>query len=397
MEEKTPQTRPSDPHRRHVFIWKLLQWPMRLIGWLKFGFIPTIERVEGPFLLVSNHNTNWDPILVSSSFPEGQMYFVASEHIFRSPIAGRLVAWAQDPIPRQKGGSAANTVKAMLRRLKAGYNVAVFPEGNRSWDGVTGRFPSSIGKLAKTCGATLVTYRLSGGYFASPRWSGNSSRRGKMRGRVTGVYTPEQLRAMSVEQINERIREGISEDAYEDARKAPVRWRGRKLAEHLETLLYLCPACGRFHTLVSRDDTLRCRCGLSARYLPTGFLAGEGLPFDNLRDWNRWQNRELRRRCAEPGEKPILSDTEITADEVAFARGQKRLGKGEMKLFADRLELPGVSVALSEISGMSVMGPQRLFVGAGGRSFELRSNQPRCMIKYITACAALTGREDLGV
>ncbi|MBR6207503.1 MAG: 1-acyl-sn-glycerol-3-phosphate acyltransferase [Oscillospiraceae bacterium] len=397
MEEKKT-VRSPDPHRRHVLIWKLFWWPVRLIAWLKFGFVPVSERVKGPFLLVCNHNTDWDPLLVGSSFWDGQMYFVASEHIFRSPLLGRLIAWAQDPIPRQKGGSAATAVKAMLRCLKAGHNVAVFPEGNRSWDGVTGEFPTSIGKLCRSCGATLVTYRLSGGYFASPRWSGSSSRRGRMRGRVTGVYSPEELKSMTAEEINARIREGIFEDAYEEARKDPVRYRGRRLAEHLETLLYLCPGCRRYHTLESKGDTLRCRrCGLQVRYLPTGFLEGENLPFDNLRDWNRWQEQELRARCRLAAEEAVVSDTGIVAEEVFSARGQKRLGKGEMRLYWDRLELPGLTIPLREIEGMSVMGAQRLFVGAGGRSYQLRSDHPCSMIQYVAACRFLTGREDLGV
>ena len=47
-------------------------------------------------------------------------------------------------------------------------NVCVFPEGNRTWDGVTAKFLPSIGKLARSSGASLVTYKLTGGYFASP-------------------------------------------------------------------------------------------------------------------------------------------------------------------------------------------------------------------------------------
>ena len=111
---------PRDPHRRHEILWRIFWAPVRLIAWLKFGFVPVKARVKGPFLLVSNHNTNWDPLLVGCSFFREQMYFVASEHIFRSPLAGKLIAWAQDPIPRQKGGSAAATVKARIGNTTPG-------------------------------------------------------------------------------------------------------------------------------------------------------------------------------------------------------------------------------------------------------------------------------------
>ena len=149
-------------HAWHAFIWKIFGPAVRLITRILFGY--TCERVEvdGPFLLLCNHNTDLDPLMLRTSFPQ-QMYFIASEHVVRTGLGGRLIRWLQDPIPRQKGSSASSAVLAALRRLKAGCNVAVFPEGHRSWDGVTDSFPAATGKLvhsAAAAGASLVTYRL---------------------------------------------------------------------------------------------------------------------------------------------------------------------------------------------------------------------------------------------
>ena len=314
--------------RRHVFVWKALRPLAKLICWIKFGFTCEKTNVKGPYLLVSNHVTNWDPILVACSFPE-QTYFVTSEHLLRAGLGGKLVGWLQSPIPRQKSGSAASTVLTMMRYLRRGMNVCVFPEGNRTWDGVTAEFLPSIGKLARSSGASLVTYKLTGGYFASPRWAGNSIRRGKMHGEAVRVYSPEELRAMSPQEINERIVSDLHEDAYERQRKNPVRFEGKALAEHLERLLFLCPKCGRMHTLQSRDDTVRCwKCGFSFRYLPTGFLVGEDIPFDNLRDWTRWQKGEIVRLCDEAGDKPIFTDTDAAEGGDPGKRDHRRIAHG---------------------------------------------------------------------
>ena len=384
------------PRKRHEFLWKLLRPLAAFIVWLRFGFHAVPAKVEGPFMLVCNHVTNWDPILAGCSFKE-PMYFVASEHILRSGLAGKLIAWAMDPIPRQKSGSAAGTVMAMTRRLRKGYSVAVFPEGNRTWDGVTGSFLPSIGKLARTSGASLVTYKLTGGYLASPRWSGDSARRGRMEGRVVKVYSPGELKAMTPAAINEAIGRDLHEDACARARKNPIRFRGRRLAEHLETLLFLCPKCGS-GALQSKDDQVRCwKCGFTFRYLPTGFLAGEDLPYDNIRDWNAWQTGEIRRMCDEAGDDPIFTDTGVRTDQVLFASDTKALGKGEMRLYRDRLELPGVTVPLAELSGMALMGPQDLYVSTKDNHYLVRSNLVRCMVKYLTACSHLRGDAELGV
>ena len=388
---------PVKARRRHVFLWKYTRFLTRFVTWLRFGFVGRQSDLKGPFLLVSNHNTNWDPILVHASFRE-QIYFVSSEHVLRSRVWGKFIRWAQDPIPRQKSGSAAGTVMAMLRRLRDGYSVCVFPEGNRSWDGVTRPFPPAIGKLARTAGVPLVTYRLIGAYFASPRWSGDSPRRGRVRGAVVRVYTPEELKAMTPAQVDGHIREDLFEDAYARQRKNPIRFEGRRLAEHLETMLFLCPKCGRLHTLTSKNDTVRCwKCGFSFRYLPTGYLAGDDLPFDELKRWYAWQEGEIRRMCAEAGESPIFTDADMTADEVFSAKGERFLGRGDVRLYRDRLELPGVTVPVSEITGMSIMGPQDLYVGTRDHNYLIRSELVRCTVKYISAISCLTGRSDLGV
>ena len=396
MEEK--HGREKDPRRRHRIVWKLLRPLAKLVSWLRLGFRAVPARVKGPYLLVCNHVTDWDPVLVACSFPE-QHYYVASEHLMRSGLGGKLVSWAQAPMPRQKGGNAAGTVLAMMRHLKKGDSVAFFPEGNRCWDGVTGSFLSSSGKLARSSGVKLVTYRLEGGYFVSPRWGGSSIRRGRMRGRVVNVYSPEKLKAMTPGEINAAIARDLAEDAYARARSDPARYRSRRSAEHMETLLFICPKCGMLHSLRSKNDTVRCwKCGFSFRYLPTGFLAGEGLPFDNLRDWNRWQEGEIARICrdVQPG-KPIFTDSDVICDRVSFAEGTHAIGSGEMRLFSDRLELPGVTVALDALSGIALRGAQDLYISSGEETYLIRSSVVKCMVKYISACRILTGNGDLGV
>ena len=396
MEEQ--KTAERDPRRRHRIVWRLARPLARLIVWLRLGYRTELSRIRGPFLLLCNHVTDWDPVLVGAGMHQ-QFYYVASEHLFRSGLGGKLVNWLQAPIPRQKGGSAAGTVLTILRRLKAGDSVGIFPEGNRCWDGVTGELLPSVGKLARTAGVKLVTYRLEGGYFVSPRWSGSSIRRGRMRGGVVNVYAPEQLRAMTPAEITAHITEDLHEDAYARQRSDPARYLSRRGAEHMETLLFICPRCGMLHSMQSKKNTVRCwKCGFSFRWLPTGFLAGEGLPADNLRDWVRWQQGELERLCqrSSPG-KPVFTDADVTCSRVEFSRGVDSLGSGEMRLFSDRLELPGVTVPLDRLDGIALQSAQDLYVSDSENTYLVRSRLVKCMVKYISACRILTGKKELGL
>lgn len=386
-------------HGRHVFVWKFLQPIARLLVKLKFNYTAPVYAPRGPYIVLANHVTDWDPILLGASFSD-QMYFVASEHIFRLGFLSKVLLWLQAPIARQKGGNAAGTVKAMLRTLKDGFNVALFPEGNRTWDGLTRDYPASTAKLVRSCGASLVTFRMKGGYFSSPRWAGSKTRRGRMKGELVGVYSPEQLRAMTVGEINELIRRDLHEDAYAEQKNEAVAFKGARLAEHLETLLFICPRCGAMHRMVSRDDSFRCEaCGYELRYLPTGYFAGKDPVFTEISPWNDWQTEKIFVLCDEAGDGVIFSDDAMELRQVDSAKGSVLVGKGTMKLYRDRLELPGgITLHKDEISGMALRGASDMYIGTfDGRNYELHTGKVRCTLKYLTAASRLGCSVGVGV
>ena len=384
-----------DKHKRHQRSWRFFNPLVRLITRVLFRYRWKKTAVEGPFLLVCNHNTDLDPLMIAAAFPRQQMYFIASEHLMRAGLGGRIVRFLQEPIARQKGGNANAPVMTALRHLKSGYNVAFFPEGNRSWDGVTARFPASTGKFVRTAaatGASLVTYRLDGAYFASPRWSGGSIRKGRIDGGVVGVYKSEELKAMRPEAINALIRRDISVDDYALQAEKQLSFKGKHLAQHLETMLFLCPLCGRADALHSEGDTLCCECGAVLRYLPTGFLSGDW-PFTTLHEALDWQSEQLRRTCESAGEEPIFTDSTMLCHEVETATGLTLMGQGSMSLYKDRLCLPGITLPLEDIRGISIRGAQNIYFGTDKNTYQLTSPEVRNMLRYLQAIEMLTGKE----
>ncbi|MGI5937086.1 MAG: lysophospholipid acyltransferase family protein [Oscillospiraceae bacterium] len=373
--------------RRHLIVWKLFRWAAS--PWLrrKFNFEPIPADVEGPYLILANHNTDWDPFLVALSFRQ-HMYFVASEHIFRWGLLSRLIRWLFDPISRLKGTLATDTVMAVMRRLRRSFNVCLFAEGNRSWNGVTCDILPSTGKLARICGATLVTYKLEGGYFTSPRW-GVSLRRGKMRGYVVGVYPPEVMSKMTVEEINALIKRDLFEDAYARQQENPVPFKGKRIVEALETTLFICPKCRKIGTLKSRDDRISCDCGLNLRFTEYGFFEGDYLPFDNITDWDRWQAQQLCQLVQSGGDEPLFTDNNIDIVEILDKHKYVRLGRGQLKLWRDRLEFAGQAFPLKDITGISIHGAQAINLGVGSRNFELNCRSRFCGRKYMMAYEVL--------
>ena len=174
----------------HRIVYAILRWPVALFLWIKFNYrFKVAKGLPDSYIVLSNHVTDFDPLFVALSFPR-QMYFVASEHIARWKNAFKFIRFGFDPIMRYKGSVAASTVMEVLRRVRAGNRVCIFAEGARSWDGITNPILPATGKMVKSARCALVTYKIVGGYFASPNWSeGCGTRRGFIRGDVVNVYT----------------------------------------------------------------------------------------------------------------------------------------------------------------------------------------------------------------
>ena len=349
--------------RRHVrafrFFSALLRPWIRLL--LRYRGEP-IPDPGGPVFVLSNHNTDLDCILVGLS-ARRQIYFVATETIVRMGLLGKLVKRYFDPILHRKGVQGAATVRAILERIRAGFSVALFPEGNRSFDGRTCPIPPATGKLARMCGATLVTYRLTGGYLTSPRW-GRGLRKGRMTGTVVGIYSPEALKAMSAAEVQAVIERDLWTDAYEEQKNEPVRYRGRARAEYLESMLFACPSCCSFGSLRSRKHRLFCNCGFDATFTETGFLESA--------DGARYTVTELDSAQRE-ALAALPDDGCIFSDEVTL----RRIGKGHeviseaavtLKAFRNRFE---AGEPLEQIDAMSIVQRNRLLIYPAGNNGHL--------------------------
>ena len=76
--------------QKRLRIWRFLYWLARPFLMRRFAYTPERFAGEGPCLIVANHVTTWDPLLLALSFPDNPIRFVASEHIFRHGWVSRL-------------------------------------------------------------------------------------------------------------------------------------------------------------------------------------------------------------------------------------------------------------------------------------------------------------------
>ena len=380
--------------RFHKIVYALLRIILLPFLTLRFRFRYEKAKIKNnPYIVLANHNTNWDPLLVALSFPK-QMYFVASDHIFRWGIISKIIRFLVSPIARIKATPDPRTVMDIFGAVKKGANVCIFAEGNCSFFGETGYISPATGKMVKRSGAALITYRLDGGYFTSPRWS-KTIRRGAMHGAPVAEYSPKQLSQMTDDEVNSIIQRDLYVNAYETQRENPVAYKGRKKAEHLETIFYLCPKCGSFSSIISRRNEFSCPCGFAASYTSFGSLESstkEPLEFSTIIDWGKWQNEMLNRKTdffhALSPDIPIISDEDQTIFSVIRAKSNIALSSGRLCLYNDRLTLETeqndtLVFPISEISDMAILQQMDLIFFTAGKCYEVKSPYPRSALKYL--------------
>jgi len=360
------------------FFYSLLRPPVILLLRLKFGYkFDKAKNLPDNYIVLSNHATDFDPLFVASSFPR-QMYFVASEHISRWKVFP-LIKFLVDPIIRRKGTVAASTVTDVLRRTRKGASVCIFAEGVRTWDGVTCPILPSTGRLVKSSGCGLVTYKITGGYFASPNWSeGSGTRRGPVHGAPVSVLTKEQIDAMSVDEINELINRDLYENAYERQLALRGRYKGSNLAEHLENLLFICPECGAHDCFSSSGSKVACSaCDFSFEYDSYGMLSGA--PFDTVYDFSRWQTEKV----AEDARNQTLYASPSAKLSLIGKDGESVAAEGPLYMDGHSITCGDLSIALDDITNMDIHGRHAVVFAANGGYYELTPAMGSNAIKYL--------------
>ena len=330
--------------RRHRWLWTHCLPLVRAVLRLKYGpfDFPPAPELEGSYIVLPNHACGADQFFVAFSFIKKHMYFVASEHAFRKKLLGAIMRFATGPISRVKGTVAASTVFSILRWLRQGVPICIFPEGNRSWNGRTGPLHPTTAKLLKTAGVPVVTYRIEGGYLTDPRWS-KTLRRGRLRGGVVHVYPAEELKKMTLPEIEARISTDLWVDADESQRRDPVPYLGRRKAEGLEEALFLCPKCGKAGTLRGEGDAFTCACGFRTVYGDLGFF-DEASPFRSVAAWDDWQQEELLRRAREG--RAAFADEGAELWRIGEDHGETLLASGRVDLDSRSLRLGTLEIPL---------------------------------------------------
>lgn len=131
----------------------------KLLVGLRIEGVDNVPR-EGGVLLVSNHVSNGDPVLVSIACPR-PAHFMAKKELFAVPVLG----WAMrkfGEFPVDRGNADRAAIRRSLATLEQGVVLGMFPEGTRSKSGALKPALAGAGLIALRGNAPIVPVAVIG-------------------------------------------------------------------------------------------------------------------------------------------------------------------------------------------------------------------------------------------
>ncbi len=371
---------------RHRVVRNILNGILGPYSRLTYGIRVEKFREQGKrqYLILFNHQTAFDQFFVGMAF-RGPVYYLASEDLFSNGWVSSLIRFLVAPIPIKKQTTDIAAVKKCLAVAKEGGTIAIAPEGNRTYSGKTEYMNPAIVPLAKKLGLPIALYRLEGGYGVQPRWS-DVNRRGRMRGYVSEVIEPEEYAAMTNEQLQARIEQGL----YVNEAVADCLFRHAKRAEYLERAMYVCPTCG-LSTFESGGSRITCkRCGLAVQYGEDKRLTGVGcaFPFTFVNDWYTYQQQFVQQLdLSAYTEIPMYQEQAQFSQVFLQERKQCLAENAAVALYGDRItvnvpDAPKV-FPFDEVSAVTVLGRNKLNIYHNDCVFQLKGNKRFNALKYV--------------
>ena len=254
-----------------------------------------LRDLPAPYIALCNHQSFFDMYYTNRLFQNAKANpsYVVNKHFVSHP-AIRKIAVKSGVIPKKLFYPDLAVPVQIMRMLKKGYPVIIFPEARLSVDGRNYPIVDKSAAFYRRLRTDLVIVKIRGSYFAKPKW--------RKRFFHTDVFvsaerviTKEEIAAMSDDALNRLIDEALAYDASEETVGA---FRQKDKAKGLGNILYRCADCGALYSTKGVGSALVCSaCGgehrLNERYLFDGEPGSIGAYYAKIKDLEKAELSEL--------------------------------------------------------------------------------------------------------
>jgi len=274
---------------------RLLSWGALLGKQYKVEKI-NMEGLKPPYLMLSTHMHFIDfELAATGTWPHRVNNVVNIDGYMGRPWLLELIG----AICTRKFTSDVHLVKSINRVLKKGDILGLYPEARYTLCGTTSFLPDSLGKLIRMMKVPVVVVKHRGNHLYAPCWDFRHKRKVPMHTTLELVLTPEQIKTMSVDELNSFIQKAFAYDDYRYQKENNIRITEPYRAQGLHKVLYQCPHCGKEFDMRSDGAEIFCTaCGKRWLWEETGDLrALEGeTEFTHIPDWYEWERLNVRKQ-----------------------------------------------------------------------------------------------------
>ncbi|MBO7403158.1 MAG: 1-acyl-sn-glycerol-3-phosphate acyltransferase [Lachnospiraceae bacterium] len=191
------------------FYRRLLYDPTSIV--LFFGRVHVLttgleKMPEGRFLLVSNHRSNFDPIVTWHVLEKYDLAYISKFENFKVPIWGRIIRKCCFlGINRTDAREGLKTIIKAVKLLKADeVSIGIYPEGTRSKDARLSQFHAGSFKTAQQAGVPVVVMTVRGTEKIHKNFP---FRKSNVNVDILEVIPAEEAKALKTQELSEKVRE----------------------------------------------------------------------------------------------------------------------------------------------------------------------------------------------
>lgn len=289
-----------------------------------------MEGLKPPYMILSNHMSFVDFELTALGTRMDKVNNVVNIDGYYK--RAWLMEWI-GAICTRKYTMDLHLLKSIRKVLERGDVLCMYPEARYSPCGTTSYIPESVGMLVKKNKVPVVAVVHRGNYLHSPFWDFRRKRKVPLHTTMTKILTPEEIQNMTVDQINDKIKEALTYNDYKYQQDNNILIKEPYRAEGLHKILYQCPSCKTESQMSSKGTEIFCRhCGKRWTLNENGTLkANEGVTeFTQIPDWFEWEREQVTAQV-ESGEYSVVDSVDVFSMPVC----NKFIKLGKAKLTHD--------------------------------------------------------------
>lgn len=311
------------------FLYRKIEKPSKWLACLiRFGFRLICKRRNVEFLYdddylkmqhqqmiyLCQHRSRCDYIYVFAGLKRSDMHILCGYQNIFQPVVYHLLK-KLGVIAKMLYQPDTHAIIQLMRAVKLGDSVMIFPEGIQSTSGSTHPINPATMKLLCKLKLPVALVTLKGAYFTRTRYS-SDIKKGKISVHFSKMFDPEDFKSNSQEELYNKLLNRFRYNEFEEMKENKVAFRGKKPnIDGLDNIIYKCPDCISEFRFVVEGDRMRCtQCGMTVamdEYYDIAAVKGT-LPFENTDAWYKWQRKVLAQE--------VLDDTFAMTTKVRIGR-----------------------------------------------------------------------------